>query len=287
MYSNKGKKFVKFTLQDYQTAAAVIRQRIPDVPVVGIVLGSGLGPLVEAIENPISIPYEDIPNWPRSTVHGHKGQLIVGYLEGKLVLVQQGRAHFYEGYTMPQVTFPIRVMYFLGIKTAIVTNAAGGVNRDFDVADVMLINDHINLVGMAGFNALSGPNEEELGERFVGLVRTYDEKLRKAARQVAEQKQIPLREGVYMCVSGPTFETPAEIRMCRTLGADAVGMSTVHEVIVARHMGMRVMACSGITNIAADSINIAIETNHHEVLEAGQLIVPRLIALVRGVVATL
>jgi purine-nucleoside phosphorylase len=235
----------------------------------------------------VVIPYAEIPGWPQSTVHGHGGNLVIGKLEGQTVVAQQGRAHFYEGYTAQQVTFPIRVMHFLGVQTLILTNAAGGLNKNFRVGDLMLLNDHINFVGLAGNNPLVGPNDATLGERFVGMVHTYDRDLRQCAHQVAREAGITLHEGVYVCVSGPVFETPAEIRMMRVIGADAVGMSTVHEVVVARHMNMRVMAYSGITNLSIDSVDSPAETNHEEVLDAGKILVPKLETILRGVLRAL
>jgi purine-nucleoside phosphorylase len=184
---------------------------------------------------------------------------------------------------MRQVTFPVRVMYELGVRTLILTNAAGGVHPDFEAGDIMLINDHINFVGMSGINPLIGPNDDRLGPRFVGMTQAYDRTLRETAHEVARSADLELREGVYVCVSGPNFETPAEIRMLRSMGGDAVGMSTAHEVLVARHMGMRVMACSGITNVAVDAVDTEQVTNHEEVLETGAVIVPKLAAVVEGV----
>lgn len=276
-----------YSLADYKRAADIIKSRTDHRPEIGLVLGSGLGLLADELEASVAIPYDEIPGWPRSTVHGHSGRLVIGLLEGKVVAAQQGRAHFYEGYSMQQVTFPIRVMHFLGIHTVILTNAAGGVDRGYRVGDLMLLNDHINFPGMAGHSPLIGPNEESLGERFTGMAQTYDRQLRERARQVASQNGIPLHEGVYVALSGPTFETPAEIRMLQIIGANAVGMSTVHEVLVARHMGMRVMACSGITNVAITQVDGDLETNHAEVLEAGKVIVPRLVSLLRGVIREL
>jgi purine-nucleoside phosphorylase len=209
--------------------------------------------------------------------------LVIGRFEGQMVVAQQGRAHFYEGYTPQQVTFPIRVMVMLGVRSLILTNAAGGINPDYRVGDLMLLNDHINLVGMTGNNPLMGPNDESFGPRFLGMSQTYDRNLRQRAQQVAAEAGIRLHQGVYLCLSGPTFETPAEIRMMRTLGADAVGMSTVHEVLVARHAGMRVMACSGITNVAIDALDSDTDANHEEVLDAGKVLVPRLTQVLRGV----
>ena len=272
-----------FKREDYQRAATTIRERTSLQPTIGLVLGSGLGTLADKLDKRVVIPYQDIPLWPQSTVHGHQGNLVIGELAGQIVAAQQGRAHFYEGYHMQEVTFPIRVMHALGIDTLILTNAAGGINPAYDVGDVMLIEDHINIPGMVGANPLMGPNDDEIGERFVGLAQTYDRELRRLALRVASDQGIRLHSGVYCALSGPTFETPAEIRMLRTLGADTVGMSTVHEVLVARHAGMRVMACSGVTNKAIDVIDSQFETNHIEVLQAGQVIVPRLTTILKGV----
>lgn len=272
---------------DYMSAVESIRSRTSFQPEVGLVLGSGLGGLADTLTERIVIPYADIPGWPRSTVHGHSGNLVFGYLEGKPVVAQQGRAHFYEGYSMQQVTFPVRVMRLLGVKTLILTNAAGGLNTNYRTGDLMLLNDHINFVGMVGNNPLMGPNDDQLGPRFLGMVQTYDRRLRTLAKEVAREAGITLHEGVYVCLSGPNFETPAEIRMLRAIGGDAVGMSTVHEVLVARHAGMRVMACSGITNEGIDSPDVDLETNHEEVLDAGKVIVPRLTTILRGVLRQL
>jgi len=272
-----------YTQEDYSKAVEVIQQKSSLQPTVGLVLGSGLGTLADTLDNRVVIPYSDIPGWPQSTVHGHQGNLVIGELEGQIVAAQQGRAHFYEGYTMQEVTFPIRVMHFLGIHTVILTNAAGGVNPSYRVGELMLIEDHINIPGMVGANPLMGPNDERIGERFVGMAQTYDRDMRKVAMEVAQEHDIPLHSGVYCALSGPSFETPAEIRMLRTIGVDAVGMSTVHEVLVARHAGMRIMACSGVTNEAIDAVDTDRETNHEEVLEAGQVIVPRLTSVLKGV----
>ena len=272
-----------YSPEDFQKAIAVIRERTTLEPQIGLVLGSGLGSLADSIEDAVVIPYEDIPGWPRSTVHGHSGQLVIGSLQGKTVVAQRGRAHFYEGYTMEQVVFPIRVMIQLGISTLILTNAAGGLNEAFRAGDVMLINDHINFLGMTGVHPLIGPNDDSVGPRFLGMSQTYDRELRELAIQTAEKNNITLRQGAYVCLSGPTFETPAEVRMLRVMGGDSVGMSTVHEVIVARHAGLRVMACSGITNEAISELDSPVDTNHEEVLETGQVIVPKLITILKGV----
>jgi len=268
---------------DFQHAANFILDRAGTQPGIGLVLGSGLGVLAEEIAQPVRIPYSDIPGFPLSTVPGHQGNLVLGKLAGQLVAAQQGRAHFYEGYSLQQLTFPIRVMKALGIHTVILSNAAGGLNRDYQVGDLMLLEDHINLPGMVGANPLMGPNDDALGPRFLGLAQAYDRRLRQRALHLARALSIPLHSGVYVGLSGPSFETPAEIRMLRRLGADAVGMSTVHEVLVARHGGMRVLACSGITNVAIDHVDSAQETNHEEVLEAGKVVTPRLSQIVKGV----
>jgi purine-nucleoside phosphorylase len=276
-----------YTQADYENAVSVIQRQTSAKPTIGLVLGSGLGELADSVENRVVIPYGDIPGWPQSTVHGHSGQLVIGQLEGKTVITQQGRAHYYEGYSLQQVTFPIRVMHTLGVKTLILTNAAGGLNPEYRAGDLMLINDHINFVGMAGSNPLTGPNDDNIGPRFPGMSQTYDRDLRRAAREVAQHKGITLHEGVYVCLAGPNFETPAEIRMLRSIGADAVGMSTAHEVIVARHAGMRVMACSSITNVCIDQIDTDADTDHEEVLEIGRIIVPKLTTILKGVLRTI
>ena len=276
-----------YSREDYAAAAEVIRKRTSQNPTVGLVLGSGLGSLADTLGERVVVPYESIPGWPTSTVSGHQGNLVIGQLAGQTVAAQQGRAHFYEGYTMQEITFPIRVMSELGIGTVILTNAAGGINPAYEVGDVMLIEDHINFPGMVGANPLMGPNDETLGERFVGLAQAYDRRLRQRATEVAKEHGIPLHTGVYCALSGPSFETPAEIRMLRMLGADTVGMSTAHEVLVARHAGMRVMACSGVTNVAIDAVDSDFETNHLEVLEAGKVIVPRLTTILKGVLKRL
>ena len=270
---------------DYQRAAEVLQSHSDLRPTIGLVLGSGLGKLADAFNERVSVPYECIPGWPLSTVEGHQGQLVIGEFAGQLVAAQQGRAHFYEGYSMAEVTFPIRVMKALGIGSLLLTNAAGGVNPRYQVGDLMLLEDHINLPGMAGANPLMGANDEALGPRFLGMSQAYDRRLRQRALDVARERDIPLHSGVYFGLSGPFFETPAEIRLIRALGGDAVGMSTVNEVLVARHAGMRVMACSGVTNRAIDAVDSALETNHEEVLEAGEIIVPRLTTILKGLLS--
>jgi purine-nucleoside phosphorylase len=273
----------EFSIADFEQTAAFIKGRTSYQPQIAVILGSGLGPLADSIQNPDVIPYHDIPNWPHSTVVGHSGRLVFGRLEDKIVMVMQGRAHFYEGYGMARVTFPIRVMQQLGIKTLIVTNAAGGLNTDYAAGDLMLIQDHINLPGMAGNNPLMGPNNDSLGERFPSMTHAYAPELRALARSVAAEHGLVLHEGVYAYLSGPMFETPAEIRMLRLWGASGVGMSTVPEVVVANHAGMHVLGISGITNVTIDDPDAKTTPNHEEVLEAGKALVPRLTTLLRGI----
>lgn len=269
------------TLEMIDDAVQAIRARTDQQPEVGLILGSGLGDLAETIQSADYIDFGDIPNWPRSTILGHKGRLVMGELESKSVMVMQGRAHYYEGYSMPLLGFPIRVMIRLGVKYLIVTNAAGAVHPDFLPGDLMLITDHLSLIGMFGLNPLRGPNIDEFGERFPDMSQAYNLELLKFARQAAEENNIQPREGVYICLSGPSFESPADLRFLRTIGADAVGMSTVPEVIVAHHGGIKVLGISGISNKAnLDGSNV---TTHEEVLEAGKVLVPKLEAVVSGV----
>jgi purine-nucleoside phosphorylase len=250
-----------------------------------LILGSGLNSLAESVQKAEVIPYAQLPNWPVSTVHGHAGQLVIGELEGQPVFVMQGRIHFYEGYSISQITLPVRVMVRLGLEMMFVTNAAGGVNPDFVPGDVMLITDNLNLLGMAGANPLMGPNIDELGPRFPDMSQAYDRELMRKARQVASHENIPLREGVYCALSGPSFEGPADLRFLRMVGADAVGMSTAPEVIVARHGGMRVLGFSGISNKA--NLDGSTVTTHEEVIEAGHIITPKLEKIIRGVLRSL
>lgn len=269
--------------RELQEAVAFIQSKITVEPKIGLILGTGLSPLAEEISDATIIPYGDIPHFPVSTVEGHAGRLVIGQVAGTAVFAMQGRFHFYEGYTLSQVTLPIRVMKLLGIETLIVTNAAGGINQQFAVGDVMLIEDHINFVGMAGHNPLMGPNDTTFGTRFPPMNRAYTKALRTLAQEVADEQALNLQRGVYAWLAGPNFETPAEIRMWRTLGADAVGMSTVPEVLVAHHAGMQVLAFSTITNICIDQLDAEHEPTHEEVNEAGKIIVPRLTKLVKGV----
>jgi purine-nucleoside phosphorylase len=271
-----------FTLAQFQAAAEAIRRRIRRTPAVAIVLGSGLGALADQVEQADVVGYADVPHWPVSTVEGHHGRLLVGQLQGQPVAVMQGRAHFYEGYSPAHLGLPVRVLRLLGVHTLIVSNAAGGLNPDFRPGDLMLLTDHLNLLGMAGFSPLRGPNEEAFGPRFPDMSQTYDPALRRLALDVAAAEGIPLRQGVYVCLAGPSYETPADLRFLRLIGADAVGMSTVPEVTAARHAGLRVLGFSGITNVPAMEVGAG-ETSHAEVLEAGRMLGPRLIAVIRGV----
>jgi purine-nucleoside phosphorylase len=267
---------MQITLEIIDRMAHLIQSKIKCHPHIGIILGTGLGGLAQAIHNATIIPYRELPDWPVSTVMGHTGQLVIGNLEDQPVLVMQGRIHYYEGYSMQQVTMPVRV---------IVTNAAGAIQPDFVPGDVMLITDNLNLAGMSGLNPLIGPNLDEFGPRFPDMSQSYDRQLCDLARKVARKDNLLLREGVYAGLSGPSFESPADLRFLRIVGADAVGMSTVSEVIVARHGGTRVLGFSGISNKANLDGNTI--TSHEEVLNAGQLIVPKLEMLIRGVLRSL
>ena len=270
-----------FTLEQFEEVADAVREKIDVNPRIGIILGSGLNDLAASVENTVTIPYGDLPHWPVSTVEGHVGRLVVGELEGQPVLVMQGRVHFYEGYSMGQVTLPVRVMQRLDLEMMIVTNAAGGVNPDFVPGDVMLITDNLNLMGMSGLNPLMGPNLDELGPRFPDMSQVYDKELMAVARKVAGKEGLTLREGVYCGLSGPSFESPADLRFLRLAGADAVGMSTVPEVIVANHGGLRSLGLSGISNKA--NLDGSTITTHQEVIEAGKIITPKIETIIRGV----
>jgi purine-nucleoside phosphorylase len=273
------------TIDQIDETSAVVRSQLKEQPKVGLILGSGLGGLATDIEQPTIIPYGQLPYWPVSTVIGHPGRLVIGQLEGQPVMVMQGRAHYYEGYCLAQIALPIRVMQRLGVKILIVTNAAGAVNSEFNPGELMLITDHLNLIGMAGLSPLRGPNLDEFGVRFPDISVAYDRELRKIAHEVAAEHDLVLREGVYACLAGPSFESPADLRFLRTAGADAVGMSTIPEVITARHAGTRVLGVSGISNKA--NLDGSTTTTHEEVLEAGKKIVPQLLTLVRGVLRRL
>lgn len=273
------------TMQQINAATDAVKARINIEPEIALILGSGLGDLADAVENQTVIPTHEIPHWPVSTVLGHKGRLVIGMLESKKVLVLQGRSHYYEGNSMSKVGLPIRVMQRLGIHTIILTNAAGGLNLGFHAGDLMMITDHLSLLPIAGENPLRGPNLDEFGPRFPDMSHVYDLDLQEIAREVSHSEGIELKEGVYAVLAGPSFETPADCRFLRMIGADAVGMSTVPEAIVARHGGQRVLGISGISNkIAANGLN---EATHEEVLTAGSVIVPKLTRILRGVLQKL
>jgi purine-nucleoside phosphorylase len=267
----------------FQEAASAVRQRTAHRPQIGLILGSGLNALADQVQDADYISYSDIPYYAQTTVAGHKGRLVLGRLADQDILVMQGRIHAYEGISLQRVTLPVRVMHELGIRTLIVTNAAGGINPSFRAGDLMLIRDHIGLMAMTGGNPLWGPNDDSLGPRFPAMNKAYDPALRRLALGVASDLGIELKEGVYVGLGGPTFETPAEVRFLHMIGGDAVGMSTVHEVIVARHMGMRVLGVSGISNAAVHDADAEEEASHEEVLAAGQILVPKLIALLHGI----
>ena len=239
-----------------------IKGKVDFEPEIGIVLGTGLGGLVNVIKEVAVVKYSDIPHFPVSTVKGHKGQLMFGYIGGKKVVVMQGRFHYYEGYDIKDIALPIRTMHLLGVKTLLLSNAAGGMNPEFSVGDVMLITDHINLMGT---NPLIGPNDDELGPRFPDMSAVYDKELINKAEKIANKQGLKVQKGVYLAVTGPTFETPAEYKYMRIIGGDAVGMSTVPEAIVARHAGMKCFAISIITDLGIEGI--VEEVSHEEVLE--------------------
>jgi purine-nucleoside phosphorylase len=257
-----------------EEAAAAIRSQIAVNPRVAIVLGSGLGSFADRVEHPLVIPYTAIPHFPHPTVEGHSGRLVVGIVDGTPIAVMQGRVHAYEGYTPEQVTFPVRVLGRMGITTLVLTNAAGGVRLDLQPGQLVLLSDHINLTGR---NPVAGPNDERLGPRFFDMSDAYAKRLRQLAHSAATRHGMELTEGVYLSLSGPSFETPAEIRAFRGWGADLVGMSTVHEVIVARHMGIEVLGLSCVTNMAAGILDQPI--NHLEVMETGARAQQQLTAL--------
>ncbi|KAA6454943.1 purine nucleoside phosphorylase I, inosine and guanosine-specific [Bacillus atrophaeus] len=266
--------------QKIEQAAAFIKQHAPQSPKIGLILGSGLGILADEIEGAVKLKYEDIPDFPVSTVEGHAGQLVFGTLEGVSVVAMQGRFHFYEGYSMDKVTFPVRVMKELGVEALIVTNAAGGINTAFRAGDLMIITDHINFMGT---NPLIGPNEADFGVRFPDMSSAYDKDLSQLAEKVAQELQIPVQKGVYTAVTGPSYETPAEVRFLRTIGSDAVGMSTVPEVIVAKHAGLRVLGISCISNAAAGILDQPL--SHDEVMEVTEKVKSGFLQLVKAVIA--
>lgn len=269
----------KIMVEEIQETVQFIKEKFPQTPDIGLILGSGLGEYADSFPDPVFIPYEEIPHFPQPTVVGHKGRLVFQKFEGFTVMAMQGRFHYYEGYPMEQVTFPVRVMGMLGIKRLILTNAAGGANSGFTAGALMLITDHINLMGT---NPLRGPNKEEFGERFPDMTETYNKEDAAVFETVAQRLGVDLKKGVYVAFSGPSYETPAEIRMVQALGGDAVGMSTVPEAIVANQMGIRVSGVSCITNMAAGMTG---EKLHHtEVMETAERVRKQFIALIDGVI---
>ncbi|EHQ88127.1 purine-nucleoside phosphorylase [Desulfosporosinus youngiae] len=263
-------------------ARSYIMEQVPSLPELGIILGSGLGAFADLVENKVTIGYQDIPHFPISTVEGHAGQLVFGKVKGRSLVVMQGRFHYYEGYTMQEVTFPIRVMQVLGVKGLIVTNAAGGINPDFQAGDLILIKDHLNLMGE---NPLRGPNLAKLGPRFPDLSEAYNSEWRQKALALMPDYEIRPQEGVYAGMSGPSYETPAEIRYSRSIGADMVGMSTVPEVIVANHGGMKVLGISCVTNMAAGILPQKL--SHGEVMETAERVGKKFVNFVEGLMKVL
>jgi purine-nucleoside phosphorylase len=259
-------------------AAGVVRGHTALRPSIGVVLGSGLGAFADALEDAVAVPFGEVPHFPASTVVGHSGALVVGRSRGVPVAVMKGRVHFYEGYRLDEVVFPVRVLGRLGVKTLVLTNAAGAINSAFAPGDLMVIEDHVNLLG----NPLLGPNEEALGPRFPDMSEAYDRGLRGVAESACRAAGVRCHHGVYVSLPGPSYETPAEIRMFRTMGADAVGMSTVPEVIAARHMGMRVLGLSCLTNMAAGVTDRKLD--HREVLETGERVKAALLEVLARVV---
>jgi purine-nucleoside phosphorylase len=266
-------------LEKIKETAQFIKNIIQDCPDFAIVLGSGLGKLQDEVEPIHVMEYQDIPNFPQTTVVGHGGKLIYGILEGKKVLMMSGRFHYYEGHSMETVTFPIRVFHLLGIKNIILSNASGGVNPAYKVADIVILKDHINMMPE---HPLRGKNIEEFGPRFVDMSEPYNKKMIAAAEKVAAENTITVHQGVYVGLQGPTFETPAEYGMIKAIGGDMVGMSTVPEVIVARHMGMDVFCVSIITDLGGPDIAFAV--SHEEVLNAANKAMPNVITVVKGLV---
>lgn len=265
-------------MQEITEAKAYIQSKMNVVPEIGVILGSGLGSLADEITNAVSIPYGEIPHFSKSEAVGHANELVIGELEGKTIVAMKGRYHYYEGYSLQEVTFPVRVLKALGIEKLVITNACGAINTDFEAGELMLITDHLNLVGS---NPLIGKNNDELGPRFTDVSEVYNRELRAVATKVAEEQDIVLREGVYAWWSGPVYETPAEIRMMRVLGADAVGMSTVPEAVVAVHAGLKVLGVSCLTNMACGILDEPL--SHDEVLATAAKSRSAFIGLIKGI----
>ena len=269
----------RLSFEHIEAAASYIKGKTEVAPEVGLILGSGLGVLADLVENPTTIAYSDIPHFPQSTVEGHAGELLIGTIQGRGVVLMKGRFHMYEGYGPEMTAFPVRVMKAIGVKQLLVTNAAGGVNTSFEAGDLMLISDHLN---MTGTSPLIGANDNKLGPRFPDMSQAYSKRLRQAAHEVAAKHSFTFREGVYAGLLGPSYETPAEIRMLRSLGADAVGMSTVSEVIVASHAGMEVLGISCISNMAAGILDQPL--SHEEVMETADKVREQFLKLVLDII---
>lgn len=263
-------------------AKEYIMARIPDVPVAGIILGTGLGGLSSDIQDAIVIPYETIPHFPRSTVEGHAGELIAGYLNGRYILAMKGRFHFYEGYSLQEVVFPIRVMKLIGIRLLILSNASGGLNPGFEVGDMMFIEDHVNMMNLMNENPLKGQHEPLFGDHFPDMSSPYDPGTLAKAEKLAEEMAIPYRKGVYVGVTGPTFETRAEYRYMRFIGGDSVGMSTVPETIAANQMKLPVFAISVIADLGVEGK--IVEISHKQVIDAASLVEPSMTKLIKALV---
>jgi purine-nucleoside phosphorylase len=268
-------------------AAGFIRSRVELSPKVALILGSGLGDVVDALESSVAIPFSEVPHFPSAGAPSHKGLLHSGILAGVPVLVMQGRVHAYEGYSSADVAFPIRVMKELGIESLVTTNAAGGINQQFSVGDLMVLEDHINIPALAGMDPTRGEHIPELGPRFTPLNQAYDPAFREIFEKIAAEEEIPLHRGVYAHVVGPCFETPAEIRFLKTAGADAVGMSTIPEVMVARNVGIRVLAVSAITNLAIHDSHSASTTTEEDVWESIEIVMPRMSVLLEKFIRTI
>ncbi|XP_004609771.1 purine nucleoside phosphorylase [Sorex araneus] len=279
----------EFKYEDYHKTTEWLKSHISHRPQVAVICGSGLGGLTEKLTQTQIFNYSEIPHFPKSTVPGHAGRLVFGFLNGKACVMMQGRFHLYEGYSLSKVTFPVRVFHLLGVDTLVVTNAAGGLNPKFEVGDIMLIRDHINLPGLCGQNPLRGPNDDKFGVRFPPMSDAYDRNMRHLARNIWNQmgEQRELQEGTYVMVAGPSFETVAESRLLQKLGADAVGMSTVPEVIVARHCGLRVFGFSLITNKVIMDYESLEKANHDEVLEAGKQAAQKLEQFISNLMASI
>ncbi|MEA1974749.1 MAG: purine-nucleoside phosphorylase [Bacillota bacterium] len=270
---------MKDMLLKIEEAKKFLESKLIEKPEIGLILGSGLGVLADEIKNPIFVKYDDVPHFLKSTVEGHAGRFVIGELNGRQVIAMQGRFHYYEGYSMKEITFPVRLMKVIGVEKLILTNAAGGVNKNYKPGDLMVINDHINFTGT---NPLMGPNYDELGARFPDASNIYSKEIRKKIKDIAKDLNIELQEGVYMFLTGPVYETPAEVRMARVLGADAVGMSTAPEAIVAAHAGMEVAGISCITNMASGILDQPL--NHEEVVETAAKVRSEFVTLVNSII---